>query len=40
LELMDQDPVELRSHLRQYLREDLDLQGEHLSDILGRLLKI
>lgn len=40
LELIDQDPVELRSHLRQYLQEDLDLQGEHLSDIIGRLLKI
>lgn len=40
LNLADQDPVELRSHLRQYLQEDLDLQGEHLSDILGRLLKI
>ncbi|MCE9586158.1 hypothetical protein K8R04_02470 [Candidatus Uhrbacteria bacterium] len=40
LELMDQDPVELRSHLRQYLQEDLDLQGEHLSDIVGRLLRI
>lgn len=40
LEIMDQDPVEIRSHLRQYLKEDLDLQGEHLSDIVGRLLRI
>jgi len=40
IDLMDQDPVELRSHLRQYLEEDLDLQGEHLSDIVGRLLRI
>lgn len=40
LELADQDPVQLRTHLRQYLQEDLDLQGEHLSDIVGRLLRI
>lgn len=40
IELDDQDPVELRSHLLQYLREDLDLQGEHVSDIIGRLLRI
>ncbi len=40
IQLEDTDPVELRNHLRQYLQEDLDLQGEHLSDILGRLLRI
>ena len=40
LELFDQDPIELRSHLRQFLQEDLDLQGEHFSDIVGRLLRI
>lgn len=40
IELQEQDPLELRSHLRQYLREDLDLQSEHLSDIVSRLLRI
>lgn len=40
LELLDQDPTALRTHLRQYLQEDLDLQGEHFSDIVGRLLRI
>jgi hypothetical protein len=40
VDLADQDPIELRNHLRQFVQEDLDLQGEHLSDILGRLLKI
>ncbi len=40
LELMDEDPVELRNHLKRFLREDLDLQGEHVSDIFGRLLRI
>jgi len=40
LELDDQDPVEIRSHLLRYMREDLDLQGEHVSDIIGRLLRL
>jgi len=40
LALEDQDPVELRDHLKKYLKENLDLQSEHFSDILGRLLKI
>lgn len=40
INLEEQDPVELRTHLLRYLREDLDLQGEHLSDIVGRLLRI
>lgn len=40
IELQDQDPISLREHLRQFMREDLDLQGEHLSDIVGRLLRI
>lgn len=38
--LEDQDPVSLREHLKRYIREDLDLQGEHISDTLARLLKI
>ncbi len=38
--LEDQNPIELRAHLQQYIKEDLDLQSEHLSDILARLLKI
>ncbi len=38
--LEEENPVELREHLKQYLREDLDLQGEHLSDIVARLLRI
>lgn len=40
ISLEDQDPVALRDHLRRYVREDLDLQTEHLSDIVARLLKI
>jgi hypothetical protein len=40
IELQDQDPIEIRAHLRQYLQENLDLQNEYSSDILGRLLKI
>ncbi len=38
--LENEDPILLREHLRQYVKEDLDLQDEHLSDILARLLKI
>ncbi len=38
--LEDQNPLEIRSHLKQYLEENLVLQEEHLSDIVGRLLKI
>lgn len=38
--LADQDPVALREHLCRYLKEDTDLRGEHVSDIVGRLLKI
>ncbi len=40
LYLGEEDPVALREHLLRYLPEDLDLRDEHLSDILGRLLKI
>lgn len=38
--LDNQDPVSIRTHLRQYMQEDLDLRDEHVSDIIGRLLKI
>lgn len=38
--LEDQDPVAIRDHIKQYLREDLDIQAEHLSDTIARLLKI
>lgn len=38
--LGDQNPVEIRQFLRQYLEEDLDLRDEHFSDILGKLLKL
>jgi len=38
--LDDQNPVEIRNHLKHYLEEDLLLQEEHFSDILARLLKI
>ncbi len=38
--LEDQDPLDVRNHLLQYLTEDLDLQSEHLSDIVARVLKI
>ena len=40
ISLEGQDPVALREHLRQYMREDLDLQTEHLSDIVARLLRL
>lgn len=40
IELEDQDPIALRNHLRQFLREDLDLQSEYLSDIVARLLRL
>lgn len=38
--LEDQDPIILRDHLKQFVKEDLDLQQEHFSDIVARLLKI
>lgn len=40
IELEEQDPIALRNHLRQFLKEDLDLQSEHLSDIVARLLRL
>ena len=38
--LGEQDPVELRGHLRRYVEEDLDLRDEHASDILAKLFKL
>ena len=38
--LENEDPIAIREHLLQYLEENLDLQEEHFSDILGRLFKI
>lgn len=38
--LEEQDPSEIRAFLKDRVDENLDLQTEHLSDILGRLLKI
>ncbi|HEU0051234.1 MAG TPA: hypothetical protein VFQ60_04240 [Patescibacteria group bacterium] len=38
--LEEENPLELRDHLKQFLREDLDLHDEHLSDIVARLLRI
>ncbi|MFZ6015316.1 MAG: hypothetical protein ACOYUZ_03085 [Patescibacteria group bacterium] len=40
LYLEDQDPIAIREHLLQYLPENLALREEHLSDIVGRLLRI
>lgn len=40
VELESQDPIALRSHLRQFLKEDMDLQSEYLSDIVARLLRL
>jgi len=38
--LQDEDPIALRDHLLTYLPENLVLRDEHLSDIVGRLLRI
>lgn len=38
--LGDQDPLELREHMRQYAHEDLTLKDEHATDILARLFKL
>lgn len=40
IELEDEDPVAIRAHLKKFLQEDLDLQEEHFSDIVARLLKL
>ena len=38
--LGEQDPLEIREHMRQYAHEDLTLKDEHATDILARLFKI
>ncbi len=40
IELGEEDPVAIRMHLKRYVDEDSDLRDEHLSDIVGRLLKL
>lgn len=40
ISLEEEDPVAIRTHLKKYLDEDLNLRDEHLSDIVARLLKI
>jgi len=40
LYLEEEDPLALRRHLLKYLPENLDLRDEHVSDIVGRLLRI
>lgn len=38
--LEDQDPLEIRDALLEFLREDLTQEEEPLSDLLGKVLKI
>ena len=38
--LEDQNPVEIRQILRQYLTEDIDREDEPVSDQTSRLLKL
>lgn len=40
ISLEDENPLEIRQHLKQYLPEDLDLRDEHFSDIMARLMRI
>lgn len=40
ISLEDQNPAEIRAFLAQYVPENLDLQSEPFSDIVGRLLKL
>ena len=40
IEMDEQNPLEIRNHLKQFVDEDLALQGEHISDTIARLLKI
>jgi len=35
-----QDPLEIKSFLRQYLEEDLEQEEESLTDIFGRIFKL
>jgi len=38
--IQGENPVNIRSFLRQYLEEDLEAEAEPFSEALGRLLKI
>lgn len=38
--LAEQNPLDIRTHLKQYVHENLDLQEEPISDIVARLLRI
>jgi hypothetical protein len=40
IDLVNENPIEIRDHLKLYLPENVVLQDEHASDILARLLKI
>ncbi len=40
LYLEDEDPIAIRNHLKRYVPENLELREEHISDIVGRLLRI
>ena len=40
IDLMDQNPNKVRTHLGRFVREDLEQDDEPLSDVIGRLLKI
>jgi len=38
--LEKQDPLEIKSFLRQYLEEDLEQEEESLTDVIGRVFKL
>ena len=38
--LQDENPIEIREFLSQYIEEDLEKEGEPTSDALGRALKL
>jgi len=38
--LNQENPLQIRKFLSQYLKEDLDKEGEPTADALGRLLKL
>ncbi|MBP7005766.1 hypothetical protein KBB27_01425 [Patescibacteria group bacterium] len=40
IDLEEQDPIALREHLCQFVRENLDLPKEYTSDTLARLLRL
>lgn len=40
IDLVDQDPIEIRNHLLNHVKEDLERVEEPMSDFFGRLLKL